>query len=440
MAAITAPAVARLLDAGTQDEIVYLVREYIEGTSARAILERDGPLAATEAARICAGTLEGLAEAHDAGVLHLSLEPDDVIITDDGSVRVTDLGIGAVVWATRTPADAARLLGTDHPSPELLAGAEPDIRADVYGAGALAFELLTGEPPRGRTSPRAIRGDVPRGLDRVVARALAADPAMRFPDVLAFAEALAPADGDPAEPGERSHVWLRSWLVVPALLVIGLAAAAGIGLWLGGLEVGGPLGIRVAGDEPTPTPGAPASVAVRPVGVTVADPFGDGVENDDAAPLATDGDRTTAWRSENYFDGELPKAGVGLIVDLGETRSVEEVRLSTSSPGFTFALAVGDDPGTLVDAVGGTFVAETETRATLVGQGRYVLIWVTSVVPVSDGDRAEIAEVRRHRGRRCVTLRSATRTSSAGSCPATERRSPCWSSGTRSACTTWRCG
>jgi putative peptidoglycan lipid II flippase len=127
--------------------------------------------------------------------------------------------------------------------------------------------------------------------------------------------------------------------------------------------------------------------------VAVLDPFGDGGENDDAAPFTLDGDLTTTWRSENYFDDTLNnKPGVGLLFDLGQARDVVGFRLSAPHPGYEFHLAVGDDPASLVDEIGAAHVAEVETEGELLGTGRYVLVWITTVVATADGNRAEIAE------------------------------------------------
>jgi hypothetical protein len=91
---------------------------------------------------------------------------------------------------------------------------------------------------------------------------------------------------------------------------------------------------------------------VLPVTVDVLDPFGDGDELSSNAWLANDGDVQTAWRSENYFDGELGKPGMGLLLDLGERNEVLGLRLWTPHPGFRFGVAVGDDPDALIDEVG----------------------------------------------------------------------------------------
>jgi putative peptidoglycan lipid II flippase len=170
-------------------------------------------------------------------------------------------------------------------------------------------------------------------------------------------------------------------------------ALISLGLWFGELEVGGPLGIRPAAPQPSPAVEI-QPVALRPLAVTAIDPFGDGSELSSNASLAADGELSTAWKSEDYFDGELRKPGIGLLLDLGQSMEVDGLRLSTPYPGFTFGAAVGDDPNALVDGVGDTVTSTASTRLRLEGTGRYVLVWITSVVPVEDGTRAEVAEVR----------------------------------------------
>lgn len=400
VASLSAPGIAQLLDSGEQDGVPFLVREHIEGVSARAVLEETGAFPIPEATRVAAAVLSALEPVHDAGVLHLHLKLDDVLLMPDGAVRVTDLGVGPAVTASRPPDEAARLLGGEGLAPEQLAGGQIDARTDVFAVGALLFTLLTGKAPAGRRSPSEARSSVPRPLDRVVARALAPDPSSRFDGVAAFSAALRlPEVAEPTTDGEPRHGGVGAWLGMPIAIAVVAAAVIAAGLWLGRLEVGGPLGIRPTDDrESTAAPAAPAAAAeqtLRPVSVDVFDPPpGDGGENDSTATFAMDDDPTTAWRSENYFDGRLNKPGVGLVFDLGESREVVGFRLSTPHPGFVFHVAVGDDPEALVARIGRQYVADVETQGLLEGSGRYVLVWITTVVPVADGNRAEIGEFR----------------------------------------------
>ena len=393
VAGLSVRGIASLLDTGEQDGVIYLVREYAPGSSLRDRLDTAGPATPAEAVRIGVAALGALAEAHDRGVLHLALDLDDVIVGDGDRVCLVDFGIGAAVESSR-PGEATTLLGDEHLAPEQAAGAEPDARTDVYAMASLLFELLTGEPARGRTFPRTVRPDVPRALDRVLARALDPDPERRFPDARAFAGALARSveteTVDASDEGRATSLF--TWIGVP-LVVAGIAIASiALGLWMGKLEVGGPLGIRAAPDEPAAVEIPP--VLIRPASVGVIDPFGDGYELSSNAELADDGNLQTAWRSENYYDGELGKPGLGLLLDLGARHDVLGVRLWTPHPGFRFRLAVGDDPDALIDEAGSEVTSTSLSRVPLRGAGRYVLVWITSVVPVDDGIRAEVAEVR----------------------------------------------
>jgi hypothetical protein len=388
-AALSAPGVARLLDSGEDGGVTFLVREHVEGRSARSLV-RDGEMTPTEAVRIVLATIEALEPVHAAGILHLSLDLDDVLVSAAGEVRVTDLGLGPAVTRARAPREAAALLGGGR-APEQGTTGEVDGRTDVFAIGAIAFELLTGEAPAGRRSPRAVRPGVPRAVDRAIARALAPDPDERPADLRELAAELHASTGAVDE--GRPRGWLRGWVGVPILIALVAVAAIAVGLWIGRLEVGGPLGVRPADDEPPAETPQAAPELLRPVAVAILDPPpGDGAENDSTAPDAIDGDPATAWRSENYFDADLHKPGIGIVFDLGTSRTVTGFRLRVPTAGFTFHVAVGDDPAVLIGAVGPAIVASTETRGELGGSGRYVLVWITSVVPTDDGNRAEIAE------------------------------------------------
>lgn len=389
VARIEAPGLVRLLDSGTDRGVSFLVREYVDGKSLRELLDRDGALEPAEAVRIVAGVLDALAVAHAAGLLHLGVTPENVLLGEGGRVGLADLGLGAAVRAAR-PSDASELLAPAPEPPELRDPSRvPDERADVYMVGALLGEALTGRPPA-EGGPL----DVPAPLGTLVERALAAEPERRFPSAGAFAEALRDATHDPAPPREGHGV--RGWLLVPALVVGAAAVAIAVGLWLGRLELGGPLGVRAAEKGSRPTPSAPPSAGVLSVAaISTFDPYGDGSENDSGAPAAVDRDPATVWRSEDYFDGELRKAGIGLVLDLGAARTVTGFRLETPHAGWSFGLAVGDDPETLAAAAEPVFTAEPSMRGQIAAAtGRYVLLWIVSVVDTGDGNRAEVAEIR----------------------------------------------
>jgi hypothetical protein len=304
------------------------------------------------------------------------------------------------VIATRSPSAAVRLLGLSGRTlpPELSAGEPPDERSDVFLAGSL-LERMAGAD--GRRIPRSLAAELRRataGRDERTASAAELRDRLR---VLrrSRVDGSGPAVSweDVGGLGKRRGVrerrsWLGTWLAVPALVALAAGLAIILGLWLGALELGGPLGVRPPGDRPG------SSAADRPIAVehtTVVDPPpGDGTENDDLLQLATDGDPSTAWKTSNYYDGDLNKPGVGLRFDLGRDVVITGIRLWTPSPGWTFQLEIGDEPSALPTTHGAqTFTSTSVDRVRLAPTtGRYVLLWITSVVPTEDGNRAEVAE------------------------------------------------
>jgi hypothetical protein len=194
---------------------------------------------------------------------------------------------------------------------------------------------------------------------------------------------VAPAPTAPPRPSI-----IRTWLVVPLLVVLIAAIALGAGLWLGKLEVGGPVGIRPAEEN-----SAPATRVLEFKSVAAVDPYGDGHENDSGLPLVDDDDPLTAWKSENYFDGTLNKTGVGMLFDFEARRTVTGFRLQTPYPGYRFAVVVGNDLSAMIASARPSFTATDDMRDSIEpATGRYVLLWITTVVPTDDGNRAEVGE------------------------------------------------
>jgi hypothetical protein len=399
LARISDPHLTRLLDTGSQEGVRFVVREFVAGETLRERLTRAGRLTPEHAAAVAVSVLVALEILHDNGLLHLDVRPESVLLAEDGRVLLRIAALTPAVFATRSPVEAAAYLGGGPMAPELIAGSPPDACTDVYAVGALLYEMLTGGPPTpAQLGPREAERRVPRMLDLAVRRALAPDPKDRFRGASEFARAVesqarpehvtSAVPGSHAAPAQRS--WLTTWLLVPVGVLVTAAIVIAFGLSVGALEVGGPRGIRAAPNE-SPAPPAIRTLAVSDV--TVADPFGDGTENDDTAGAAIDGNEATAWRSSNYFDGTFGKPGVGLVFDLGTDRLVTGFRLETPHPGFSFTVAVGDDPAALADPGGPSYVASAITRGAIDPvTGRYVMVWMTSVVPTGDGNRAEISE------------------------------------------------
>jgi len=380
-AGLTHPNVVQVLDAGTDSGVTYVVTEHPDGEALAQVLDETGPLDSERATAYAIQILTAFEKARSAGVGHGPIGARDVIVVGN-SVKVSG-------FATAAAADAY--------------GPADDVRA----AGMLLYEMLTAAPAPAAGADaalvRSLNPRVPRDLDTVTARALAADTDERYtqPQDMVAALSRRRREEPPSPPDPTGHHpgMFRSWMLVPLVLLVLTVTAIVAGIALGKLELGGPLGVRPVPEPVTPSAESqdrrPVSRSLTPVSVEAFDPFGDAQESDERTALATDGNRTTAWQTEDYFGGAMGKPGVGLLLDLGDPTTVTKFRLATPDPGYDFRIVVGDDPSALARARGRSYRAEGVTRERLrPTEGRYVLIWITSLVPISDGThRATIAEV-----------------------------------------------
>ena len=144
-AKLSHPNLVNVFDQGTDGQTTYLVMEYVPGITLRDALKQYGPLPALRALEMLAQILAGLAAAHSAGILHRDLKPDNVLLADDGRVKLGDFGLAREISAHTSTGD---LVGTiAYLSPELVTRGHADARSDVYAAGILLYELLTGRQP-----------------------------------------------------------------------------------------------------------------------------------------------------------------------------------------------------------------------------------------------------------------------------------------------------
>ncbi len=165
-ARLTHPGIVGVYDQGSDGDTAYLTLEHVDGPNLRAVLKERGTLPLGEAMDVVEAVLDALAAAHAAGLVHRDVKPENVLIAKDGRVKVADFGLARAVTEA-TAATTGTVLGTvAYLSPEVVTSNVADARADVYAAGVMIFELLTGvQPLTGetaiRTAYRHVHEDIP---------------------------------------------------------------------------------------------------------------------------------------------------------------------------------------------------------------------------------------------------------------------------------------
>lgn len=201
VASLSHPNVVAVFDQGTDNDVVYLSMEYVPGRTLRDILRERGRLPAREALEILIPVLAALGAAHQAGMMHRDVKPENVLMTDDGRVKVVDFGLARAIEATNQTR-TGMLIGTiGYMAPEQVLTGAADVRSDVYAAGIMLFELVTGQQPYSGDTPMSVAyrhvhdtvpppssicPDVPHLIDRLVASATAREPDDRPADATAM--------------------------------------------------------------------------------------------------------------------------------------------------------------------------------------------------------------------------------------------------------------
>ncbi len=208
-ATISHPSVAVVYALEEIDEQLVLVSEYIPGTTLREAIA-GGPLPEPRALAIAADIARALAAAHDAGVIHRDLKPENVVMTPGGAVKVVDFGIAHMEGegGTRLTVEGA-LLGTPaYMAPEQLVGDRVDPRADIYAAGIVLAEMLTGRHPLTTSRGNAL----PAAVEPVITRAIEPDPKRRYGSARELLSAIeAVAGGLQASGRARSRPHAQWW-------------------------------------------------------------------------------------------------------------------------------------------------------------------------------------------------------------------------------------
>jgi serine/threonine protein kinase len=226
------PNVVQVYDAGeTDDGRPYIVMEYVAGKT----VAECGKLGASEAVGLALQACAGVQHAHDAGLVHRDVKPGNLLLREDGVLKIADFGIARAAETTQLT-QLGTVLGTAaYLAPEQAAGEEVTAAADIYALGAVVYELLTGRPPyefdslaelaakqsAGEIAPvRDLEPSVPEPVEAAVMHSLARDPGFRPPSAAAFAHELGATEQ------------LRATAVTEALLTRRYESVPGYGAWL----------------------------------------------------------------------------------------------------------------------------------------------------------------------------------------------------------------
>jgi len=423
VAKLSNPNVVAVIDAGEDDGRPYIVFEYVEGETLKQRIGRVGALESTEALAYAVEIAQALEVAHERGMVHRDVKPQNVLIDSTGQAKLTDFGISRQLDEEGMTADGKVVGTTDYVAPEQAMGQEVDTRADIYALGVVLYEMLAGDVPFKAANQvgvamkhvtedlpdlQTVRPDLSAATAGVVERATAKDPDRRYATASELTgelraaleveairsggtsgEATSVLDAVPGParrlPAEKSSPWPAA-----IVLMIALFAAAATAWFISQGDTGGGGG------------GVPAARAVPIVAVTDFDPEGDGAEHPEEAGLAIDGDpNATAWTTETYqTDSFGAKSGVGLVIDLGRPTDVAKVQIVTPTAGWPIEVYGANEP--LPESLDGwealgseDSVADRQTVDLVTPtEYRYLLLWATAPVEEDGGFGVAISDVK----------------------------------------------
>ena len=205
------PNIVEMYDVGEDDGLYYIVMEYIEGKTLKQLLKKRGTLTLSEAIDIMLQLTEGMAHAHDSYIIHRDLKPQNIMIKDDGQIKITDFGIAMALNATQLTQTNSVMGSVHYLPPEQASGKGSTIKSDIYSMGIIFYELLSGSLPfRGDNaveialkhmrdplpSVRENNPAIPQSIENIIIKATAKNPKNRYDDVRSMHQDLLTALDD----------------------------------------------------------------------------------------------------------------------------------------------------------------------------------------------------------------------------------------------------
>ncbi|MDE7364732.1 MAG: Stk1 family PASTA domain-containing Ser/Thr kinase [Ruminococcus sp.] len=195
IAVLSHPNIVKIYDVGFSDQLQYIVMEYIEGITLKEYIEEEQVLTWKDTVHFVIQILRALQHAHDKGIVHRDIKPQNIMMFSDGTIKVMDFGIAKFAREEGKTATDQAIGSVHYISPEQAGGDVTDQKSDIYSVGAMMYEMLTGQKPFDSDNPvaiavmhmhdiperpRAINPDIPDGLEEIVLRAMEKAPADRY--------------------------------------------------------------------------------------------------------------------------------------------------------------------------------------------------------------------------------------------------------------------
>lgn len=205
------PNIVEMYDVGEDNNVYYIVMEYVEGKTLKQLLKKRGSLTLSEAIDIMLQLTDGMAHAHDSYIIHRDLKPQNIMIKDDGQIKITDFGIAMALNATQLTQTNSVMGSVHYLPPEQASGKGCTIKSDIYSMGIIFYELLTGSLPfKGENAVEialkhmrdplpSVREDnqsIPQSIENIILKSTAKNPKNRYDDARSMHEDLLTALDD----------------------------------------------------------------------------------------------------------------------------------------------------------------------------------------------------------------------------------------------------